>query len=1233
MLSNYFFRVFLALCWLLLVIPAKSQMYDIQNYNTSHGLSQGFIPSIIQDSEGFIWMGTKNGLNRFDGKRFKNFIHDPFNTHSISNNFVTSLASHQNFIVAGTYGGGISILDKESRLFYRMPENLIGSDRLQSPSIRFLEVDSEGNIWVILWERYLDGVLQKITLPNGFWSELTEVEDPWEGTQIDLVTESILRSFYLDQEKNQLFYTVDSTIWIVDISSGNMEMISFNGKEFREVHSDSRGNIWFLYEYGMLSFDGDNFREYQTDIALRQFLGIRFDKEFFVVSPDKKLYIARKSAENPGRMELELVQEVAETSIFSSLVDQSSNFWLGSNGYGLYKISHQKVRFETYFPGVTVYSPPFFGEHKGVGFFDDIVGVRCSDDIGNHPICEFKNELPDQSARSRYLKGHDGLHWLYYLMDNRHHRLLSIDDDGKIHNRIKLIEDEGRPGHFKMDSEGNIWIAANGILIKWDVENQLKTQWDYKDILPFGHDVKSIEITYDGTIWLGTSKGLISVSREETNLNFKLWQNDPNDKKSLFYEDVTSLHEDRRNSQILWVGTMGGGLNRLDLNSEEFTHFTRANGLPDDVIYGILQDGHHHLWLSTNNGLVEFDPETEEVLNLFNKKDGLQGEEFNTWAYGQDEDGKMVFGGILGMNVFRPDEFTANEYLPELYITDLKVNGEKLTPCDGDCFIEKSVEYLSSITLPHDANNLAIEFAALEFTQAEKNSFKYYLEGAENEWMHSGEEPVAHYINLPPGSYTFKLMGSNGDQQWSPQVVSLDITILPPWYSSNLAYATYVILGLLLLFWFLRNQISRIKLREKLNFERQEALRIKELEQFKSHLFTNLTHEFRTPLSIILGAGEKLKSQIKSFPGPASEEETKYKEQLNHGLLLIERNAENLHELINQMLDLAKAEDQKLELDYMQSDIISFINAMIDNCRSMAAHKGVKIEVNSNVGSLIMDFDAEKVRQIFSNLVSNAIKFAPPNSEIIIIMDLLKVNEKDYFYLGVKDFGIGVEEEDIKYIFQRFYQGKNKVSKLGGTGIGLTLTKELVELMNGEIKVESKVGKETLFSVKLPVSNSAPIAQAGVESLYLKRPAYQKMSPSKIRYQKGIREDAPTVLLVEDNSDVVDLLIMILEGNFHILIANDGNVAVEMAFDKKPDLIISDVMMPGKDGFEICEILKQDKNTEHIPIILLTARADHESKIEGLKKGADFYIAKPFQAEELLVTIDRAINKVVSNYQ
>ncbi|HLF63724.1 MAG TPA: ATP-binding protein, partial [Saprospiraceae bacterium] len=830
----------------------------------------------------------------------------------------------------------------------------------------------------------------------------------------------------------------------------------------------------------------------------------------------------------------------------------------------------------------------------------------------------------------------------YYLRDSKSAVINPRIVDFPAHEYTPITEDHS----------GNIWIGGlDAHLMRFHPSTGHVAFLDLSEQLGKGASVFVLHIDTKQNLWVGTTNGMAQIpipglmfqegSTAITNATSVIYQTDPQNPVSLRYNFVSSFCEDpHQPDRYLWVSTKGGGLNLLDKTTNTFRHFiTQNSGLPNDVVYGILSDDNGNLWMSTNRGLSRMtclpafyheasnnrSSASEEIgtgiiFQNFRETDGLQSDEFNTSAFYRHPDGRLMFGGVNGLTAFYPSEIKERKSDAPVRITGLKINNLEVNYFQINSPLTRPVHQTEQITLDHTQNLVTLEFALMDFVTPQENRFRYRLKDVDPDWVEAGINYVANYAQLRPGKYLFEVQGNIGYGEWSAPSM-LRITVLPPWWASWWAYSFYFLIltaVVYAVFYFFK---KRLRLQNELKLKHEEANRLKELDTFKSHLFTNLTHEFRTPLTIILGMASQLEGG--SWQSSVGEKE---KGRVSNGLKMIENNGKNLLHLINQLLDLSKLENKSFQLHLKQGDIVPYLRYLTESFQSYANGNNLSLRFFTQLESLVMDFDPEQIKQVLTNLISNALKFTPSGGEITV--KILKSSEK----LGilVTDTGIGISTKDLPHIFDRFYQADSTSTRIAqGTGIGLAHTQELVKVMGGSISVESELGSGTSVLVHLPITNDAammtpaenaftsmqPIAMAGMRNKDMVDDA------SSFIHHASLNSSLPQLLIIEDNPDVVVYLSSCLENAYQIEVAYNGKIGIEKALEHIPDFIISDVMMPEKDGYQVCDMLKNDERTSHIPIILLTAKADAASRMTGLRRGADAYLAKPFDVEELLVQI------------
>lgn len=1211
MVRNFLLVIILCFCcWFNLA----AQQHGIEWLTAQHGLSQGYVRCLHQDKDGFLWFGTKNGLNRYDGYRFDVFTSDPFDPHSLFDDFINNISEYDDYMIVCTQSSGINLLHKKTRQVYRIGNNLINSSYPSGFFILFAcYADAYGDLWALLGDP--DGLvnLYKISLPGGFWEHPERFPNYHKELKVFRFREHMRDDPVISLDRKTIYArTAASQIVQIEVKTNQWTTLAQLSSSFpgdNKMLLDPYGELWYSNKTGEFQREMLRLKPGAGNQLLHLPAPENFQKIMFV--NDQYLWTDQFFNLNlyqlsPSR-EFDIKQPLIPSipvspNTCAALIDKSGISWIGTNGLGIMKINARSNHFRHLFPGNSVSTAVAMDQQGSIQSVNNLPGFLYHPGKTGAARPPYWNAIQSWHPWLRIRQEPNGTYWVVGI--TKAPRLLSIlklEPNGKTTTYTLPSATTKFNVEFATfwDEQGQLWIGMDEQLIRFNPQTAQFDLYEYSQLLKEARYVTAVTQTANGCYWIGRDIGLVQAIPENGGYRFKVHKNDPQNRNSLRNNNVASLLTDPTDPHILWIGTKGGGLNRLDTRTMQFSHLTSRNGLPNDVIYGILPDERNRLWMSSNKGLICYDPGSGTIRN-YTKEDGLQDNEFNTYAYGKGPDGALMFGGVNGLTVFYPQQLLEDTLPPKTIITRLRLNNQDVSWKDSTGILSQGIEYTSEITIPFTRNNLTLEFVALSFTSPNKNRFKYYLEGAEEEWEHEGVEHAASYLNLAPGTYVFRVKGANSEGIWSRETASLKITVLPPWYRSWWAWLTYVLLAGGGAYAFYRYQ-----LRTKL--EHAEVQRLKELDTFKSRFFTNITHEFRTPLTVILGMTDRLEKNEKDTRASA--------------LQLIRRNGQNLLRLINEILDLAKLESNTLRMDYVQGDVLPYLRYISESLHSLANVKNVMLRVESGEAEIVMDYDPERMLQIVHNLLSNAIKFTPGGGRVMLRAAVIpsgKGAEKQ-LSLEVADTGVGIPPQDLPQVFERFFQAQNQEhNKAGGTGVGLSLTRELVRAMGGDITVESTVGKGSTFTVLLPITRKAPLAgeqpaSGASPDIPLPLPAAAPQNPNT---------EALQLLIIEDNADVVEYLADCIGDRFQLDFAYNGRAGIEKALESVPDIIISDVMMPEKDGFEVCDALKNDERSSHIPIVLLTARATVEDRIAGLRRGADAYLAKPFNPEELLATLD-----------
>jgi signal transduction histidine kinase/ligand-binding sensor domain-containing protein/AraC-like DNA-binding protein/ActR/RegA family two-component response regulator len=1200
------FRAFTLICILFFVQQLQAQTLRVERISIKEGLSQGYVPDQLQDQEGFIWIGTKNGLNRYDGREFLQFTHDPEIPNSMSDDHVWALKECGDFLLIATKAGVLDFYHKKSRRFFHLP--LMKGNTLSAPYTQKIFLDAQQQIWLVTGEYRGLHQICFIRLPNGFWENLAANTESITSLKPEFIPTEKVSSAVLSLDRNTLFFNSDNGFYALDTRSLERKAIHWPAS-LRPVnlHLDPEGKIWCATGNWMSCYDGTTYQDFMLDFPAEQFQGVLRSNHALIASGGELMAISTSKIKTAGRISKSMADWKIPCSdaILSQMEDSNGNIWFGQNGKGILKVNPSFRQVLHLFAGNSVYGTVSC-EPGG------IISAVLPTKILVYP--ENSRSSTERVARQSQAKvlGHwrhttdkSGNQWLLAAGDQQA-QLVKTAADGT----QKFFEIPGSfrtPGNLIADDAGFVWLASERRLLQFDTRTESLKNHSLESVFAINPEIFCLQKTPDGTLWIGSQAGLLEAKPDgQGSFYYKLYTVETGNLRN---NVVSSLLLDPLNPQVLWIASKGGGLARLDLATRQFSHFYSRNGLPNDVLYGILPDTQGNLWMSSNKGIIRYTPATGAIRN-FTEADGLQSDEFNTWAYAPGQNGTLMFGGINGLNVFSPESFSDNTHLPAVFLTGLSINNKPVGVGDSTGVLPEAIEFLKKVELSFEQRSITLSFAALEFTASVKNRFRWILEGAETSWHTETMERSATYLNLQPGSYTFKVMAANGDGVWNPTPATLKIEVLPPWYRTIWAYLIYAAMIGGLIYGYLRFRISQLRLQQELALEQLNAERLTELDKFKSQVFTNVSHEFRTPLTVILGMAEQLENQVASNG------------QTQSAVTLIKRSGQNLLRLINQILDLAKLENNSLKINYIQGDVLAFVRYAAESMQSLASMKNVLLRVESNVaeGKIVMDYDPERLLHILHNLLSNAIKFTDAGGRVSLRVSTSERRSGDattrngvpgYLLLSVSDTGAGIPTDQLPHIFDRFFQADNQENiNVGGSGIGLSLTQELVKLMDGEISVESELGKGTVFSVRLPIRNTAIIENENTDQI-------QSLLRVVVPAPHAPNAQIPQLLLIEDNPDVVEYLSVCLGEHYRLDYAYNGRSGIERALETIPDLIISDVMMPEKDGFEVCETLKNDERSSHIPLVLLTAKVGVEDRIAGLRRGADAYLAKPFHPDEL----------------
>lgn len=1227
---------FLIIILVLSTIRLSAQQIHFRHLTIDNGLSQNAVLTITQDSHGYMWFGTKDGLNRYDGYSFKIFQNDPGDTTTISSNFITAtFADQKGRLWIGNLNGDLNIFNEASGTFTRVNE------LDNSSQITTIAEDSSGSIWLGTGQNGIFRVNHNAHYDNFSFDHyralnhsgsiasnlISTVFVDREGTlwvgnseglnKFDKKNNSF--SFYKITTKNPAALPFPADNAVTAISQLTTDQLLLGTPSGLAEFSINKGTFNFYpHHFDLYRFGWGRITDIEYDHAGIIWLATPGELMLFNYKTKTYRYVTNDPVDPTT---------ISYNSVSSLRCDRSGIMWLGTPGAGIniydpkanrFALLQRKSETNSRVTGFSISS--ICEDNNGDVWIGSDVVYRWKRKTGELISYETSSDRPDDFGNTRawsIVKDNDGILWFAstqglfsYDVKKEKSRQYSYSP-----GRINGLPQKDVYGLF-VDDSGNVWAVTENYFSRLtDRENGIFNNYRY-NMMATNNAVLRPFIYQDrsGGFWIGSDLGLIYFDVKSG--KFNKYVSNPSDSTSISNNYIKSICPDPRNPErYLWIGTSGGGLNKFDKVSDKFSFYTKKDGLPNNVIYGILSDSKGRLWMSTNHGLSVFNPATEKFRN-FDVLDGLQSNEFNTGAFYKSDSGELFFGGINGLNYFYPQDIKNNDFIPGIVITSCEVLNESGNEGNQSELIN-SPEGLAEITLPYVKNNIRFEFAALDYSAPEKNKYMYILENFNDNWISAGTKHSASFTNLPPGHYVFRVKGSNNDGVWNEKGTMVNLIILPPWWRTWWAYTIYGLLLFSGLYFLRRYELNRIHLKNQLKMEKVESDSLRHLDQIKTRFFANISHEFRTPLTLILGQVESVLS---------SEISMKAKSKLH----IANRNARRLLTLINQLLDISKIEAGSMQLKAEQHNIVSFLKSLFYSFESLADTKQITLKFESDLVNIPVIFEPDKMEKVFYNLFSNAFKFTPPGGTITVKAYISGSSA----VMSIKDTGAGIPANRVNKIFDRFYQLDNSSTREHeGTGIGLALTKELIELHKGTIEVISGEGEGAEFIVMLPLGD-LNTRKPGTEAV-ASNDVFDDInmeSAEEVKDEISIKKDGNVnrgeiILIVEDNTDVRNYIKEQLETEFTIIDARNGEAGIAKARGIIPDLIITDIMMPKMDGYRFSSEIRKDERTSHIPIIMLTAKAGLDDKIEGLETGVDAYLTKPFSTRELKVIVRNLIQQ------
>ena len=1204
-----------------------SQKYSFEQIDNTRGLSNSSVNCIFQDSQGLLWVGTWDGLNRYDGSSFKIFRPEPDNENSLSNQVILKVGEDNAGFIWILTMHGINRYNKKTGTFthyYFSKDNRAPMSESQFS----MAIDATGRVFCAVKDwglGYFDGTDFQLIKQNGFRENaVKKLEFAPSGQLLALFEDNALQALTITTQNGKPTVT-DA----VSIAPGIRTFGIFTGNKACLVANSGGAAVYDLDSKQQTALPQN--RIYNILGQVPQGLVLAGRQGYTVINP------AGEEIRTPWAGYL------AGHKITTLMQGSEDILWTGTDGDGLFKLHPLKKSFSLVtknqlpeMDGAIVRSflkddtGNFWVGTKGKGVLKLPAKFYTAGNLNPYQNFDEANS-PVNNAVYALGKGADGLIYMgtdgdgITVYDTKTSKIISWQD----------IEGSSGCGSFKStyaiyhDTDGYLWLGTNGYgIIRCKIERagqKLKVSGFkcYKAGTQAGslssNIIFSIIPKDDNQLWVGTRLGGLNLFDKQSG-RFTSFKNAPGNTQSLSSNDILCLAKDGQGK--LWIGTSYGlnVLQGLNGNTATFKNYTVKDGLPNNTIHGLAVAKNNALWISTNLGLSNFTPNTGKFTN-YTRSEGLQNNEFaDGAAYADATTGYVFMGGVKGFNYFLPEEIKESTEIPNLFID--KITGQNQpTPYYQGLVIAPDSKTYPSLTLKHNQNFFDIHLAALTFTNNEKCQYAYQLQGFDNGWNNIGSRNVISLTNVPRGHYSLYMKWTNSDGVWSQPVRAIDIRVKPVWWQSNLALIIYGVLSVLFILFVRSYNLKRRSLEQNILIRRKEE----ELHENRLTFFTNIAHEFLTPLTLIVGPAQKM-AESTSLEG----KNQKY-------MHMIQRNASRLLFLTQQLLEFRKAEYDYLKNTVRHFDLVGLIEQIAELFDDWALDKNImyKLDIPAEMDGW---FDKDKIEKIVFNLMSNAFKYTPANGEVQLKCRI----ETGNLIITVMNTGQGIPKEKMESLFDRFFlsdSNKSPDTEMFRTGIGLAYIKKLVTVLKGDIQVESVPNEQTVFTITLPCgreaftekeidTENAPVLISGHLKNILEETGEKATTvPNKIAALESIEDTRKKVLVAEDEKEIHSYLADLLGDKYSLITAYNGQEALDSIETELPDIIISDVMMPVMDGVELCKKVKTDLRTCHIPFIMLTAKSSVEHRIEGLESGANSYIPKPFYPDHLLVRIQKLLEE------
>lgn len=1159
-----------------LVLRAEPRVSDFKSYQVTNGLSSNTITGITQDRLGFMWFGSRNGLNRFDGHSFKVFQQSDSNPRSLGSNTVLSLCPDQ---ADGLWVGttrGLYHYDHRQESFQRFRA-------IPSSEIRYLQPDGEAGLWIVAAHclyRYAEGRLTLYVFPK---DQTTAIHLSGQG------------QFYASTENGHLYTYNRTRHRFAEVELPNfsrIDQLQSLGDTSLILQRGNRAFIYHLQKQQLRPLGG----EASLDIRIHSFLP-KADGTYYLAT-EAGLYLYQSASNRLHQIQNQYGNPYSLSDrVFLCLYqDREKGIWMGTS-----------------FGGVNYYSEHLnhFSKLVALGEKNSLSGKAVhsiqkdsqgqlwvgTEDAGLNKINLHTHQIESfQPGKGTGGISYHNIHGL--LADSARLWIGTLEHgldvmDLRTQKIIRHYRSSPRAGSFSSDFIVTLYKRRNGQILvgTWNGLFAYRPERDdFVSFPSFTIQIQSIHESADGTLWVGSYGNGVYFYNEKTGRRGHLTT-----RQGLKGNYVNHVYEDFRHQ--FWF-CCENGLSRYDPLHRQFVNYSKENGLPDNQVFRIESDHFGYLWISTGRGLARFMPRTNQWQHYFTAH-GLPTDQFNYNSSFKDSSGRLYFGTVKGLVCFDPASFTrTNRFVPPVYITGIQINNQELSINAGDSVLPQSIVATSRLELSHRQSNISLDVAALSYTNPEINQYRYKLEGVDPTWVNLSNNRRIYYSNLPPGSYVFQLQGSNNDGVWNPSQRLLTFVIKPPYYATPWAYLLYASLTAAIGYIIFRYYHLALTEKNKRELKSLEMETQKAVYSGKIEFFTNVAHEIRTPLTLIKLPLDKLLGQFHQDS------------LIRESLQIMNKHTNRLIDLTNQLLDFRKAEAQHLQLHFSNTDIHVLLNELGVWFKPVAEERNLSFKLELPRLTLHAFVDEEAFRKIMTNLLSNALKYA---DSMVMVKLLPFSSEDDVFQIQVINDGPVIPASLQEKIFEPFFRLR-ETSQQPGTGIGLALSRALAQLHQGTLLLENESSDRNSFRLSLPIHQEIPV---NLQSF--SEPAEAEAAPAPAAQADPSK---PSLLLVEDQREIGTYLQQELHHTYNIFLAYHGEQALELLQQENIQLVVSDIMMPRMDGIELCRRVKSDLAYSHIPVILLTARTSLQSKVTGLEVGADAYLEKPFSVIHLQAQIE-----------